>query len=102
MANAGCATQFPRRLTVDGIEATFQANYLGHFLLLTRLLPLLEKTASCPGAIPSRVVHLTSGAHRGAPEAGVPLTLDGINDPDIGPYARYGMAKVCLFSIATV
>ncbi|CAE7806037.1 Wwox, partial [Symbiodinium sp. CCMP2456] len=87
--NAGVATQFPHKLTQNGIETTFQANYLGHFLLTTRLLPLLQSSS------PSRLVHLTSGAHRGAPVAGVPLSLEGINDKDaMGPYARYGAAKL--------
>jgi hypothetical protein len=63
-------------------------------LLIKKLLPLLEGTAARPGETASRVVHLTSGAHRGAPVSGVPLTLMGVNDPSIGPYARYGMAKV--------
>eukprot|EP00438_Fugacium_kawagutii_P014517 Skav224402 [mRNA] locus=scaffold2452:293195:297836:- [translate_table: standard] len=67
--NAGVATQFPHNLTVDGVETTFQVNYLGHFLLTQRLLPLLQKGA--------RVVHLSSGAHRAAPPEGVPLTLEG-------------------------
>ncbi|CAE7694262.1 unnamed protein product [Symbiodinium sp. CCMP2592] len=87
--NAGVATQFPHKLTQNGIETTFQANYLGHFLLSTRLLPLLQSSS------PSRLVHLTSGAHRGAPVEGVPLSLEGINDKDaMGPYARYGAAKL--------
>ncbi|CAE8702675.1 unnamed protein product, partial [Polarella glacialis] len=87
--NAGVATQFPHTLTRDGVELTFQANYLGHFLLTTLLLPLLERSA------PARVVHLSSGAHRGAPLEGVPLSREGVNDPETpGPYARYGMAKL--------
>ena len=91
--NAGVAAQFPLRLTADGVEQTFQANFLGHFALTTRLLPLLERSAVARGA-PSRVVHLTSGAHRGAPAAGVPLSLAGVNDGGIGAYTRYGMAKL--------
>eukprot|EP00435_Cladocopium_sp_Y103_P070560 s1830_g35.t1 len=75
--NAGVATQFPYNLTVDGVETTFQVNYLGHFLLTEQLLPLLSSG--------SRVVHLTSGAHRAAPVE-VPLTLEGINDKNMGPY----------------
>ena len=91
--NAGVATQFPHALSADGVERTFQANYLGHFHLTTRLLPLLTRGAK-RSRRPSRVVHLTSGAHRGAPAEGVPLTLDGVNSPALGAYARYGMAKL--------
>lgn len=97
VANAGVAAQFPLTLTPDGVEQTFQSNFLGHFALVTRLLPLLERSSQRRGA-PSRVVHLTSGAHRGAPPGGVsgglPLTLDGVNDDRVGAYARYGTAKL--------
>mmetsp|Transcript_14941 Transcript_14941/g.48056 ORF Transcript_14941/g.48056 Transcript_14941/m.48056 type:complete len:262 (+) Transcript_14941:748-1533(+) len=66
-----------------------QANYLGHFALTTRLLPLLTRTAPERSGL-GRVVHLTSGAHRGAPPEGVPLSLASINDARLGGYARYG------------
>ena len=96
--NAGVATQFPTLLTVDGVERTFQANFVGHFLLATRLLPLLERTGSARA--PARIVHLTSGAHRGAPPEGVPLNLDTINAPTMGAYARYGMAKLASLALS--
>ncbi|CAJ1341330.1 unnamed protein product [Effrenium voratum] len=92
--NAGVATQFPHNLTRDGVEATFQVNYLGHFLLTRRLLPLLQRSGA-------RVVQLTSGAHRAAPGAGVPLSLAGINDQGaMGPYVRYGTAKLASLLLA--
>ena len=38
---------------------------------------------------------MSSGAHRGAPAEGVPLSLERINDQaEMGAYARYGMAKL--------
>ena len=43
--NAGVASQFPIDTTIDGLERTFQINYLSHFALTTRLLPLLTRTA---------------------------------------------------------
>eukprot|EP00928_Gymnodinium_smaydae_P088352 TRINITY_DN72452_c0_g1_i1.p1 TRINITY_DN72452_c0_g1~~TRINITY_DN72452_c0_g1_i1.p1 ORF type:complete len:376 (+),score=39.65 TRINITY_DN72452_c0_g1_i1:32-1129(+) len=90
--NAGIATRFPHTVTSDGFEVTFQVNYLGHFLLTTRLLPLLTSPSLVS---PARIVHLSSGAHRGAPPEGVPLVKAAINDPaGIGAYARYGMAKL--------
>ncbi|GAA5906641.1 uncharacterized protein JCM6883_004540 [Sporobolomyces salmoneus] len=49
-------------LTEDGIEQQFQVNHLGHFLFVTKLLPLLEKTSDLTGH-PSRVVNLSSFAH---------------------------------------
>ena len=90
--NAGVASQFPIDTTIDGLERTFQINYLSHFALTTRLLPLLTRTARQTRR-PSRIVHLTSGAHRGAPSEGVPLAVEQINGA-MGAYARYGMAKL--------
>ena len=51
----------PYRLSKDGFESQFAANYLGHFVLTGLLLPLLNAT---PGA---RVVTLSSLAHRWGP-----------------------------------
>jgi NAD(P)-dependent dehydrogenase (short-subunit alcohol dehydrogenase family) len=57
--NAGTVNA-ARLTTPEGIEQTFAANYLGHFLLTKLLLPLLETSR------PSRVVNVSSAAHRQA------------------------------------
>lgn len=46
-----------KHITVDNFEATFQINYLGHFLLTQLLLGLLKKSA------PSRVIFVSSASH---------------------------------------
>jgi NAD(P)-dependent dehydrogenase (short-subunit alcohol dehydrogenase family) len=46
------------RITKDGFEGVFQSNYLGHFLMLLWLTPVLKKTEA------SRVVCLSSVEHR--------------------------------------
>ena len=55
--NAGVMALPTRELTVDGFEMQFATNYLGHFALTARLLPLLK-------AGQARVVQLSSIAHR--------------------------------------
>ena len=45
--NAG-VMGLPRRLTGDGLELQFATNYLGHFALTARLVPLLRRGAG-PG-----------------------------------------------------
>lgn len=55
--NAGIFYQSPR-VTEDGIDVTFQTNYLGPFLLTLLLLPVLRANAT--GA---RIVNVSSQAH---------------------------------------
>ena len=57
--NAGVMTPPERRETSDGFELQFGTNYLGHFALTARLLPLLKNGNE------SRVVTLGSIASRG-------------------------------------
>jgi len=57
--NAG-TTLLIRRLSPDGYEMTLAVNHLSHFLLTNLLLDTLKSSA------PSRVIHVSSGSHRGA------------------------------------
>ena len=57
--NAG-SVNLGRHTTPEGFEQTFAANYLGHFLLTTLLLPLLIRSR------PSRIVNVSSAAYRQA------------------------------------
>jgi NAD(P)-dependent dehydrogenase (short-subunit alcohol dehydrogenase family) len=56
--NAGIMSPPRRQTTADGFELQFGVNYLGHFALTARLLPLLRRSAA------PRVVSVTSLAHR--------------------------------------
>lgn len=55
--NAGVIT-LDRRETSDGLELQFGVNHIGHYLLTTSLLDLLEKAGS------GRIVVYSSGAHK--------------------------------------
>jgi NAD(P)-dependent dehydrogenase (short-subunit alcohol dehydrogenase family) len=80
----------------DGVEECFQVNHLGHFQLTLALLPLLKASA------PSRIVHVSSSAHRYALLHPRWLSLDVINDGSAHSMVeRYGMAKLAQLSFST-
>jgi len=69
VCNAGVMA-LPKLTIKHGVELQFLTNHLGHFLLVTGILPLLA-----PGA---RVVVVSSDAHRAAPRKGIDFdNLDG-------------------------
>ena len=88
--NAGIMAPPDRQLTVDGFELQFATNYLGHFALTARLLPLLRRV---PG---TRVVNVSSLA----------ANLDSIDLTDLQselthvPFQTYGMTKLALLMFA--
>jgi retinol dehydrogenase 12 len=58
ICNAGLAWS-PYLVTKDGYNSVVQSNYLGHFLLTNLLLDKLKMSR------PSRIVNVSSGAHKG-------------------------------------
>ncbi|ROS54356.1 SDR family NAD(P)-dependent oxidoreductase [Frigoribacterium sp. PhB24] len=58
LANAGVVGSRRRQTTTDGFELQFGTNHLGHFALVSHLLPALESAGR------ARVVHLGSISHR--------------------------------------
>jgi NAD(P)-dependent dehydrogenase (short-subunit alcohol dehydrogenase family) len=81
--NAG-AVNMKRELTADGYERTFATNHLAYFLLTQELLPELEKGA------PSRIVNVSSDAHRTAA-----LNLDDLMGERYSAWIQYGRSKLC-------
>ena len=86
MCNAGIM-ELPELQTVNGIEKQFVVNYLGHFLLTQRLLPLLQ------AAPQGRLVMLSSGRITEAPKSGIEFNnLSGRKFYD--PLTAYGQSKL--------
>ena len=81
--NAGLAAAPKRMLTRDGFELQVGVNFLGHFALTGRILPLLVRARS------SRVVTISSQAHK---------TVKGIDDlmseRRYSPVKAYGLSKL--------
>lgn len=85
--NAGVMALPQRQATVDGFETQFGTNYLSHFALTGRLLPLLT------GA---RVVQLSSMAHRAGR-----IRLDDLNaERAYRPWAAYQQSKLAMLMFA--
>jgi NAD(P)-dependent dehydrogenase (short-subunit alcohol dehydrogenase family) len=84
LCNAGLMA-LPQRTLLHGQELQFLTNHVGHFILVTGLLPQLREDA--------RVVILSSDAHRRAPAAGIQfddLTLAS----SYRPWVAYGQSKL--------
>ena len=91
IANAGVMA-CPFGLTVDGFEMQFGTNHLGHFVLVNRLVPLLLARS------PSRVVCLSSTAHRGSD---VDLDDPNFESTEYQSFKAYGRSKTAnvLFAV---
>ena len=79
-------------LTDDGIEETFQSNFLGHFLLFESLLPQVKKSKDGRVLILSSVVHAGGMGQSGMPR----LHLDDLNfsHRKYSSFQAYGEAKL--------
>lgn len=82
--NAGIMA-LPEPRTTLGYDLQFLTNHIGHFILATQALDALAEDG--------RVVVLSSGAHRMAPEAGIEFdNLSG--ERDYKPWKMYGQSKL--------
>jgi NAD(P)-dependent dehydrogenase (short-subunit alcohol dehydrogenase family) len=88
--NAGVMTPPNRQETSDGFELQFGTNYLGHFALTARLLPLLRNSES------ARVVTLSSVAARGGA-----IDFDDLNArKSYRPMPAYSQSKLACLMLA--
>jgi len=71
----------------DSAPEVWQGNYLGHFLLVELLRPLLESTSAKHGF--SRIVAVSSGAHKRAT-----IAWDDPFDNEAGKYGQSKLAQV--------
>ena len=87
--NAGVMTPPTRQTTSDGFELQFGTNYLSHFALTARLLPLLR---AAPNA---RVVSLSSVAARQGK-----IDLSNLQSEPYAPMVAYGQSKLACLMFA--
>ena len=84
ICNAGVMA-LPEPRTTLGLDLQFLTNHVGHFMLVTGALDSLAEDG--------RVVVVSSGAHRMAPEAGIEFdNLTGSRD--YHPWKMYGQSKL--------
>lgn len=87
--NAGVMALPKRQVTADGFEMQFGTNYLSHFALTARLLPLLT-------AAQARVVQLASIAHKRGR-----IRLDDLNhEQGYVPWPVYSQSKLAMLMFA--
>lgn len=92
--NAGVMALPTRQTTVDGFEMQFGTNYLSHFALVGRLLPLLTAAHSNRGG--ARVIQLSSVAHRSGH-----IRLDDLNyQTHYRPWPVYQQSKLAMLMFA--
>jgi NAD(P)-dependent dehydrogenase (short-subunit alcohol dehydrogenase family) len=82
----------PFEMTKNGHESQWQTNYLAHWVLTGRLLPLVLQTAKMlpPGSV--RIVKLTSSGHSSAPKSGIDFKDTSLKNSS--PWLRYGQGKL--------
>lgn len=80
--NAGAGFS-ERQVSRDGFEMTFATNHLGHFLLTTGLMPLLERGQA-------RIINVSSEGHK----LGKPNFDDLQSAQNYSSFKAYGMAKL--------
>jgi len=83
------------KLGKEGLEEMIGTNFIGHFLLLTMLLPTLRNTPGRP-----RVIATTSVAAANSYARGVDVSTWTAKAPDFSDWMQYGQSKLCLALMA--
>lgn len=101
VCNAGIQHVAPGLVrTKDGLESTFQVNFLGHFLLANLLLPHMAR--------PGRIVFVSSGTHDPKQKTGLPAPVypgaEKLARPDeeAGDAMKIGLRRYTTSKLCTV
>ncbi len=101
VCNAGIQHVAPGLVrTKDGLESTFQVNFLGHFLLANLLLPHMAK--------PARIVFVSSGTHDPKQKTGLPAPVYvsaqklAFPDEETGDAMKIGLRRYTTSKLCTV
>lgn len=84
----------PAELTEDKVEITFQTNYLSHFLLTIKLLPLLKRSRD------ARIINITSSAQRAVERSPKKEFHQLFRDTPENRKQSFQYSKFCLTSFA--
>ncbi|KAK0634463.1 hypothetical protein B0T17DRAFT_586274 [Bombardia bombarda] len=88
--NSGRGVMTPA-LTDYGVDRHMAVNHVGHAVLTSHLLPLLQRTAEQGNIV--RISNQASNSHLAAPKDTKFASLDEINQ-DAGPNGQYGRSKL--------
>lgn len=84
----------PYEVTADGFEIQMQVNYLAHWLLAYRLLPVLQSTARKEGPSSVRIVCVSSHGHKEKPFGITKMLYCDSEIEKFGNFGRYGLSKL--------
>lgn len=84
----------PVELTEDKVEITFQTNYLSHFLLTVKLLPLLKRSRD------ARIINITSSSHKAVERSPKKEFHSLFKDTPENRRQAFDYSKFCLTSFA--
>ncbi|KAK2858547.1 hypothetical protein FQN49_004618 [Arthroderma sp. PD_2] len=97
LINNAAVMNTPERRTKDGFELQFGTNHLSHFLLFYLLRDTMLETARSTPTFHSRVVNVSSSAHRYAP-----ISLDNVNcEGNYTGWVAYGSSKTANIYMTT-